>query len=117
MKIDFRCRHYWSWADYNSYYFLNPDGSLSQYPEYSDNEDKNYNAFNIDMTYKWEFAPGSELSVAWKNSISEENDMMKLSYLKNFKETLAADQLNSISVKILYYLDYKSIVKHRPAKS
>ena len=46
-----------------------------------------------------------------------ENDLMKLSYFKNFKETLAADQLNSISVKILYYLDYKSIVKHRPAKS
>ncbi len=117
MKIDFRCRHYWSLANYNSYYFLNTDGSLSLFPEYPENEDKNYNAFSIDMTYKWEFAPGSELSVAWKNSISEENDMMKLSYFKNFKETLAADQLNSISVKILYYLDYKSIVKHRPAKS
>jgi len=113
MKIDFRCRHYWSWADYNSYYFLNPDGSLSLYPEYPENEDKNYNAFNIDMTYKWEFAPGSEISIAWKNSISEENDKMNLSYLKNFKETLAADQANSISIKILYYIDYNSIIKKR----
>jgi len=65
------------------------------------------------MTYKWEFAPGSEISIAWKNSISEENDKMNLSYLKNFKETLAADQANSISIKILYYIDYNSIIKKR----
>ena len=68
------------------------------------------------MTYKWEFAPGSEISIAWKNSISEENSKMNLSYFKNFKETLAADQANSISIKILYYIDYSSIIKRKTAR-
>jgi len=109
MKIDFRGRHYWSWADYNSYFFLNPDGSLKPYPEYSDNEDINFNAFNIDMTFKWEFAPGSELSLVWKNAIYSENESMNLKFMDNLKQTLKSDQSNSLSLKILYYIDYNSL--------
>jgi hypothetical protein len=111
MKIDFRGRHYWSWADYNSYFFLNPDGSLKPYPEYSENEDVNFNAFNIDMTFKWEFAPGSELSLVWKNAIYTDDENMNMKFGKNLNETLKSDQSNSLSLKILYYIDYNILKK------
>lgn len=111
MTIDFRGRHYWSWADYDSYYFLNPDGSLKPYASYSDNADVNFNAFNIDMSFKWEFAPGSELSLVWKNSIYTDNEKMNLPFGKNFTETFKSDQTNSLSLKILYYIDYNSLLK------
>jgi hypothetical protein len=111
MKIDFRGRHYWSWADYNSYFFLNPNGSLKSYPEYSDNADVNFNAFNIDMVFKWEFAPGSELSLVWKNSIYTENKDMNMKFGKNLNETMKSDQTNSLSLKILYYIDYNILRK------
>ena len=110
LKIDFRGRHYWSWADYNTYYFLNPDGSLAYTSAYTENADVNYNAFNIDMTLKWEFAPGSEMSLVWKNAIYTEDKNMNMKFGTNFVNTLKSDQTNSISVKILYYLDYNMLM-------
>lgn len=107
-KIDFRGRHYWSWADYSSYYFLNSDGTLSAY-DYSDNADVNFNAFNIDMSFRWEFAPGSELSVVWKNAIYSENKNTHVTFVKNITETFKATKTNSLSVKMLYYIDYNSL--------
>ena len=57
MSLNLRCRHYWSVADYKEYYFLNSDGSITNFNLTWKNADVNYNAFNIDMTFKWEFAP------------------------------------------------------------
>jgi len=112
MKIDFRGRHYWSVADYNTYYFLNTDGSLKPEPSYKNEDaDVNFNAFNIDMSFKWEFAPGSELSLVWKNAISREDKNMKLQFGNDLKETLKSDQINSFSLKILYYIDYNTLRK------
>jgi hypothetical protein len=111
MKIEFRGRHYWSWADYDTYYFLNPDGSLKPYAGYTDNADVNFNAFNIDMAFKWEFAPGSELSLVWKNSIYTDNENMNMPFGKNLAETLTSDQTNSLSLKVLYYIDYNRLIK------
>jgi len=113
MKIDFRARHYWSWADYNSYFFLNPNGSLNLDAGYAENADVNFNAFNIDMTFKWEFAPGSELSVVWKNAIYNSNEEMGLKFGENLRETFAANQNNSVSLKVLYYIDYNTLFNEK----
>jgi hypothetical protein len=111
IAIDCRIRHYWSYADYeDQQYFLNTDGSLTADPHQSA-EDVNFNAFNIDMILKWEFAPGSELSLAWKNSIYDENKQVKLGFVENIKQTLRADQTNSFSLKLLYYIDYNSLFR------
>lgn len=113
ISIDFRVRHYWSFADYeDQHYFLNTDGSLVV-SDHSSDEDVNFNAFNIDMIFKWEFAPGSELSVAWKNAIYSENNQVDITFGENLKQTLKADQTNSISLKLLYYIDYNSLVKKK----
>lgn len=111
LAVDLRARHYWSVADYeDQQYFLNQDGSLRTDSHTSQN-DKNFNAFNIDMVVRWEFAPGSELSLAWKNAISHETDLVNQKFGENLKETLNSDQSNSISLKILYYIDYNTIIK------
>ena len=36
---------------------------------YQGDADINYNLFNLDFTYIWNFAPGSQISVMWKNVI------------------------------------------------
>jgi len=111
MNIDLRGRHYWSWADYDSYFFLNPNGSLMNYAAYPENADVNFNAFTIDMMFKWEFAPGSELSLVWKNAIYTENSNMGMAFGKNLSETLKSNQSNSLSLKVLYYVDVNSLRK------
>jgi hypothetical protein len=68
--LTFRLRHYWSKADYDdNFYSLTDNGRLEPGAYTGVNPDFNYNAFNVDMVYTWRFAPGSELTVVWKNSI------------------------------------------------
>ncbi len=109
--LTLRMRHYWSRADYDDSYFkLNDDGSLTQLPENVEmpDSDVNTNYLNIDLVYTWRFAPGSELSLVWKNAIFSEGDTIIRNGFDNFGELLSMPQTNSISLKILYYLDYQN---------
>lgn len=108
--INLRIRHYWRWIDYLSYHSLNTDGTLSDPIENSSlNKNINYNLFNIDLTYQWNFAPGSELAVVWKNIIEFSNKDIRSSFFANFGEVIDASQINSLSFKVLYYIDYHDL--------
>ena len=64
MALTFRMRHYWSRVQYNEngFYSLNENGTLS-HSDYANNHDNNFNAFTIDMDYRWRFAPGSDIFI------------------------------------------------------
>lgn len=109
-SLSLRLRHYWSKAEYNDFYILNEEGYLDG-TDYSDNHDINFNAFNIDMNYTWQFAPGSEISILWKNSIYTDSNSIVENFFTNIENTLESPQINSISAKILYYLDYRYFKK------
>src|SRR6056297_1604182 len=111
-SISFYLRHYWTKVNYDQYYLLNRDGTLNDYPAYADEADINYNAFNIDLVYTWQFAPGSEMSLVWKNQILSETDRVINSFRENLNQTFSELGKNSISIRVLYYLDYQQI-KHR----
>jgi len=114
--ITLNVRHYWSKIDYSRFYNLRENGYLEDYPEYRENEDFNFNVFNIDLMYSWNFAPGSFLNVVWKNSIYQDQEIRQddfPGFINNFRNTLDSDQVdNSISIKISYYLDYKYLFKN-----
>ena len=78
-------RYYWAPVEYDDQFFsLNADGSLSPH-NYSENEDINFNLWNLDVTYAWEFAPGSQLVAQYRNSISNSDHQSDLSFSKNLK--------------------------------
>lgn len=109
-SLSFRLRHYWSSAKYYSFYTLNSKGLLDPARLGSDHN-INYNAFTIDLQFVWYFAPGSEMSFVWKNDISTMGNLIMDDYWKDLSHTINSPQSNSLSVKILYYLDYQSIKK------
>jgi hypothetical protein len=112
--LTLRGRHYWSGADYDNRYFeLLDDGSLRELltPGIIPNIDVNTNFLNVDVVYTWRFAPGSELSLVWKNAIYSEGNLIVSDALSNFTEIISMPQTNSISLKILYYLDYQNFRK------
>jgi hypothetical protein len=122
MGITFRLRHYRSGISYNFFYELMDNGRLEP-RDYSgldaDGESAfnvNYNAFTVDFVYRWIFLPGSELSFVWKNSIFKTDKNIDQAYLSNLQSTLENGQLNSISLKVLYWLDYQSLRKKPSAK-
>jgi len=113
LALDFRLRHYWLLAKYDKYYGLQQDGDL-EYKPYDRNNDFNFNAFNIDMVLRWEFAPGSELALAWKNALLTNNESdITNKFFDNLRHTLESPADNSFSVKLLYYLDYAYLKKHQ----
>lgn len=112
--LSFRLRHYWAVADYGTdYYLLKEDGTLDKDPVYSKTHDNNFNSFNIDMVYNWRFAPGSDLSVVWKNAIYSSGDYIYKSYGENLNNMFDSPTTNSLSFKILYYLDYQQLKKRK----
>jgi hypothetical protein len=104
MSLTLRARHYTSSAVYRKYFSLNENGSLSA-ADFDKNKDINFNTFNVDMVFSWWFAPGSEVSLVWKNAIASEGSEYVSGYMNNFNQTMQSPQNNSISVKVLYYLD------------
>jgi hypothetical protein len=112
-SLECRLRHYWSRVTYDSFYLLQEDGGLRPLGRGTGDpfsRDVQYNAFNLDLTYRWEFAPGSELLVNWKNAIYTSDQLLSGGHWHNLRHTLSAPQTNSISIKFLYYLDYLELV-------
>jgi len=112
MSLSFRARHYWSQVKYKSYFELNDNGKES-ITSYTKNNDINFNVVTVDMIYTWQFAPASELSFVWKNAIFTEGSQLINNYVDNFNNTFESPQLNSFSVKILYYLDYQKLKRRK----
>ena len=107
-------RHYWSKVNYNSYFLLQPDGRLHPFDGYNGNHDINFNTLTVDLDFSWNFAPGSYMTVVWKNNIyRSENvpDDLFRSYWDNLSGTIQAPQTNSFSLKITYYFDYNRLIR------
>ena len=109
--LSLRGRYYWSKADYDGNYFLLLDDGTLEPSAYGGASDLNTSFLNIDMVYTWRFAPGSELSLVWKNAITSFSDYIIESPGENFSNMLGEPQSNSVSLKILYYLDYQNFKK------
>jgi len=107
-SLSLRARHYWSGARNQNYWLLQTDGSLLPNASYTQNKDQNYNAFTVDMNFRWVFAPGSELVFAWKNAAYSLLNTVTTDYWDNLQKSLQ-NQSNSLSVKVLYYIDYNKI--------
>jgi hypothetical protein len=109
-NLSFRARDYWSKIRYDQYFKLQDDGYLIPMA-YGKNADINLNIFNIDMIYTWQFAPGSFLSASWKKNINFNNKSRDDGYFKNLSGAFDTPGSNSISIRMIYYLDYANIKK------
>ncbi|MEX1193250.1 MAG: DUF5916 domain-containing protein [Brumimicrobium sp.] len=115
--VTFRLRHYWSRVNYDEFYSLNQTGGLDPIEIETTNNaglhkyNTSFNAFSIDMVYRWIFSPASEINIVWKNNIFTEDSDSQIAYFQNLEQTLRTDQLNSISLRLVYFIDYLNIKK------
>ena len=122
-SLSARIRHYWSIVDYEEFYALNADGSLGDGQPFNErylnveegtsSQDVNYNAWSVDLVYRWIFSPGSELSIVWKNTLSDRGQALPDGYWDNWQEMLDQGFTNSLSFRALYFLDYSLIANRR----
>ncbi|QDA60992.1 DUF5916 domain-containing protein [Hymenobacter jejuensis] len=107
MSLTIRTRHYVSTVHYRDFTRLLDDGKEESI-DYRRNRDTSFNAFNVDAVYAWWFAPGSQVSIVWKNAGSSSliADEATPQYFRNLNNTVNTPHNNSLSIKVLYYIDY-----------
>ncbi len=101
-------RHYWSDVAYNGYFNLNEDGSLTKNTTFVGN-DVNFNSWNLDLNYFWQFAPGSQLIVFYRNSIFDANSNSGLNFYENLENLFNQPNQHTFSVRFVYFIDYNTI--------
>lgn len=120
MGVDIRVRHYWQQVAYYGFNELLNGGELvaSDYnpvgTDGSSLHNTNYNAFTVDVNYRWVFIPGSELRLVYKNNIFDSKNELIPSYFRTFDDLFDQPQINSISMKLLVFVDAIYFKKKRP---
>lgn len=111
--IDLRFRNFWSTADYSDdvFYTLNDDGSRTQteYDISENNPNTNFNIWNLDLSFRWRFAPGSEASLLYRNQIFNQDDLATLGYRESIDSLFAQPQQHSVSLRVTYFIDYNNV--------
>lgn len=113
VSLNFSIRHYYSRGEYLQYYSLLSTGYLQTKPEYSIDHNFNFNSFILNCGFTWIFQPGSSLNIVWKDDLTAEDQQINGNYFSHLSDTFGEPQLNSLTVKLLYYFDYLSLKKHK----
>ncbi|MGB0837289.1 MAG: DUF5916 domain-containing protein [Flavobacteriaceae bacterium] len=104
-------RHYWAPISYgNQFYQLEDDGYLSPL-DYTENENYNFNVWNMDLSYNWQFAPGSNIVALYRNSISKEDQLSDLPFMDNIDNLLKEGMNHMFSLRVIYFIDYNRFKK------
>jgi hypothetical protein len=112
MTLNLTARYYWSYSDVKEFYTLQTNGEIVSNPSYTLNRNRNFNSWNFDLSYSWWFAPGSEMSVLYRNYSQQGTNVVERNLKTNLKNVFDANLTNIISVRFRYYLDY-NIVKNK----
>ena len=112
MNLNLTVRHYWSYAKNNDILELQQNGILTDNITYTDNRNSNFDTWNFDLSYTWWFAPGSQISMLYRNSASVFERDFKTEFGRNFNNLVNNEKLNHIfSISMRYFIDYNSL-KH-----
>lgn len=110
MTVNVNLRYYWSYAENREFFTLDNDGSLTP-AVYLGNMNSNFNTWNMDLSYSWWFAPGSQISILYRNN----SDLFTREIDKDFNTNFSnmfKDNLNHVfSFSIRYFIDYNNAKK------
>ncbi|WP_299685355.1 DUF5916 domain-containing protein [uncultured Dokdonia sp.] len=113
--IDLRLRNFWSVADHSSnvYFILNDDGSRTEIDDYDTtvrrDPNTNFNIWNMDLSFRWRFAPGSEATLLYRNQIFNSDEQSQLSYTESLGNLFDQPVQHTVSLRVTYFIDYNNI--------
>jgi hypothetical protein len=110
LRLSFR--NFWSRAAFSrSFQELQADGRTitSDYTvDESSNPDANFNVWNLDLSYRWRFAPGSEATLLYRNAINNFDNQGRIRYEESLDNLFMQPARHNISLRITYFLDVNS---------
>jgi hypothetical protein len=116
MGITLNVRHYWSGVNPQEVLLLNTAGYLDKINTTVTPASlaQNYNSFALNMVYTWQVANGSFLNIVWKDEADEfKRGDFEQNYFKNIGRSFAVNNANTLSVKLIYFIDYLQLKKRK----
>ncbi|MBN9283974.1 MULTISPECIES: DUF5916 domain-containing protein [unclassified Flavobacterium] len=111
MTFNLKARYYWSYAENLNFLSLTNDGHFTPNPGYNEDKNSNFKIWNFDLSYSWWFAPGSQLSVLYRNNAIHNEKHLNKNIIDNLDNTLSNNLNNTFSISFRYYIDYNNAKK------
>ncbi len=108
-------RHYWDTVDYDDELFtLLDNGRLTTDSGYTvnnidDDPNINFSTWNIDLSYSWQFAPGSFLTALYRNQLFNYDTLSEDSYSESLDNLFDQPIQHTFSVRVQYFIDFNGI--------
>ena len=111
INMNLRLRHYWIKVDYENQYSLQQNGDLaSNTLELDPNSfDSTFNAFNLDLVARWQFAPASELSLGYRVGKTAFTNDVQGDYLNGLSSLNDAIGTETLSLRVRWFLDFNGL--------
>ncbi|OAB28246.1 Carbohydrate family 9 binding domain-like [Flavobacterium fryxellicola] len=110
MTFNIALRHYWSYAENKNALSLEQNGRLADYSGYTTNKNSSFYSWNADLSYTWWFAPGSQVSVLYRNNAGAFERNINKEFTSNVTSLLTNEALNHIfSISVRYFIDYNEV--------
>jgi hypothetical protein len=103
-SLSLRVSHINSKVEYDGSFIIDSEG-IPQ-PADFELEPLDFNMLNSYLIYQLEVAPGSFLSLTWKNELLKTDSELADSYFQSLKETVNDHPNNNLSVRVILYLNY-----------
>ena len=90
---------------------LNEDGTRTEVDyDISENDpNRNFNIWNLDLSFRWRFAPGSEANLLYRNQIFNLDNQSTLNYGQSLSNLFDQPGQHTVSLRITYFVDYNNI--------
>lgn len=110
MNFNLSARYYWSYTENKSFYDLQDNGRLAENVAYAENKNQNLNTWNLDLSYSWWFAPGSQLTVLYRSNASKYDNLINKDFGNNYTSLLNNEDLSHVlSISVKYFIDYNQV--------
>ncbi|MFE3866896.1 DUF5916 domain-containing protein [Flavobacterium sp. LS2P90] len=110
MTFNISLRQYWSYAENKNTLSLEQNGRLTNFSGYTDNKNSSFYSWNADLSYSWWFAPGSQISVLYRNNAGGFDRNINKEFTENVTNLLNNDALSHVfSISVRYFIDYNQV--------
>jgi hypothetical protein len=110
MNFDISARYYWSYTENKNFLKLEDNGRLTDYNGYTDNKNQNLITWNLDISYNWWFAPGSQLTLLYRSNAAKYDNLITKDFGNNYTSLLNNEDLSHVlSISVKYFIDYNQV--------
>ncbi len=108
-------RNYWSTVTYeNDLFTLLENGRLDRTSGYvvgdlENNPNINFSTWNLDLSYSWQFAPGSFLTALYRNQLFNSDNASEEAYFSALNTLFEQPIQHTFSLRLQYFIDYNDV--------